>query len=134
MPCSRVKVPASTETSSRWPEQPSCGYEMVPAEEPAARRIRTVTASAGSVCVTVPDQVPARSAGMVGVAAGLADDVCAEAVVRSAATGLAVVAGVLRCVAMRVAATTMTPTQATQAAAQAARRDRDAVEVSAGPW
>ncbi len=56
---------------------------MVPAEAPAARLIRTVTASAGSVCRTVPLQVPARSAGIFGVAAGAADadDVCAEAVV-----------------------------------------------------
>ena len=58
---------------------------------------------------------------------------CAEAVVWSATTGLAA-AGPVRCVAIRVAATTMTPTQATQATAQATRRDRDAVEVSAGLW
>src|SRR3984957_8347221 len=108
---------------------------MVPAEVPAARLIRTVTASDGSVCRTVPVQVPARSAGIFGAAAGVADadDVCAEAVVWSAATGVAVVPGLLRCVAMRVAATAMTATQARLAVAQAIRRDRDAVEVSAGP-
>ena len=46
---------------------------------------------------------------------------------------MAAVPGLLRCVAIRVAATAMTATQARQAAAQAIRRDRDAVEVSAGP-
>src|ERR1700733_2947864 len=108
---------------------------MVPAELPAARLIRTVTASDGSVCRTVPLQVPARSAGIFGAAAGVADadDVCAEAAGWSAATGGAVVPGLLRCVAMRVAATAMTATQARLATAQAIRRDRDAVEVSAGP-
>src|ERR1700733_6433673 len=87
---------------------------MVPPDLPAARLIRTVTASDGSVCRTVPVQVPARSAGIFG-ATGVADadDVCAEAVVRSAATGVAVVPGLLWC--------------------RAIRRDRDAVEVSAGP-
>ena len=43
---------------------------MVPAGEPAVSWIRTVTASAGSVCRTVPDQVPARAAGIFGVTAG----------------------------------------------------------------
>src|ERR1700733_4591719 len=107
---------------------------MVPPDLPAARLIRTVTASDGSVCRTVPVQVPARSAGIFG-ATGVADadDVCAEAVVWSAATGVAVVPGLLWCVAMRVAATAMTATQARLAVAQAIRRDRDAVEVSAGP-
>ena len=58
---------------------------MLPADLPATSLIRTVTASAGWVCRTVPVQVPARTAGMVGtwtgVGVGEADDVCAEAVV-----------------------------------------------------
>ena len=52
---------------------------------------------------------------------------------RSVPTGRAVVGGLLRCVAISVAATTMTPMQATQAAAQATRRDRDTGWISAGP-
>src|ERR1700684_4733454 len=108
---------------------------MVPRRGRGARSVRKVTASDGSVCRTVPVQVSARSAGIFGAAAGVADadDVCAEAAVWSAATGVAVVPGLLRCVAMRVAATAMTATQARLATAQAIRRDRDAVEVSAGP-
>ena len=108
---------------------------MVPAEVPAARVIRTVTASDGSVLRDRAAPGPARSAGIFGFAAGAADadDVCAEAVVWSDATGVAVVLGLLRCVAIRVAATAITATQARLAAAQAIRRDRDAVEVSTGP-
>ena len=68
---------------------------MVPAGWPWARLIRTVTASAGSVCRTVPVQVPARAAGIFGVTLGAADDVCAEAVVRSVPSGRAVVGGLL---------------------------------------
>ena len=68
---------------------------MDPAGRPWARLIRTVTASAGSVCRTVPVQVPARAAGIFGVTLGAADDVCADAVVRSDTTGRAAVGGLL---------------------------------------
>ena len=43
---------------------------MVPSREPAASWIWTVTASAGSVCRTVPDQVPASAVGIFGAIVG----------------------------------------------------------------
>src|ERR1035438_2968656 len=94
---------------------------MVPAAEPLMSVTSTVTCNAGAVWLTCPDQEPASAAGTIVVAAGEGDAVRGDAarVADAAGSGSALLAG--WCMKIKVAATAIAPTHATQAVIQPAR-------------
>src|ERR1700729_3338277 len=99
---------------------------MVPSGQPAVSWIRTVTASAGSVCRTVPDQVPASALGIFGVAVGEAVAVAGADLLACPSVAAAAGVGCGPCwVTISVVAMAMAATQAAQAAMNAARRGAD---------
>src|SRR5580700_9022622 len=105
---------------------------MVPADDPPASVIVTVTCSTGSVWRTCPDQEPASAAGIVAVTDGEGDAFLAADAARLSDVDRSDSPPPWWCMKMKALAAAIAATHATQALTQPTRRAMDEDRVMAG--